>query len=349
MQLLRTTVASIDSCQIKPLPVEDSCLSKTVARQSQWIHLVKSSREIPSEKLSLADTHTDGLEFFLPSNGPPGRGCILQIYPAIAQAEMIRLNSRRSFIGREPSCEITLEDSAVSRTHAAIDLEDSTYFISDLGSRNGTFVDDNLIRDRRRLQGGELIRVGSTILKFMASLDEEAQYHAVVQELMTRDPLTNAFNRSYLMSSLERMLPRHQQTRQSVSVVMIDIDYFKKVNDSHGHIVGDEVLRIFSERIRNALRSSDLLCRFGGEEFVVICPKTVIQDAVRVAERIRLMVASNPFNTQSGVLSITCSLGVAAQDPEYQTSVDELLSKADRLLYAAKSSGRNRTCSELDQ
>ncbi len=302
-----------------------------------------------SGNLLLADTQAEGFNFFLPSAVPSGRGCLLQIFPAVAEAEMIRLNARRSLIGREPSCEITLEDNAVSRTHAAIELDDSGYYVIDLGSRNGTFVDDQMLRERRRLHGGELIRLGSTILKFMSSMDEEAQYHAVVRDLMTRDPLTNAFNRSYLMSTLEKLLPRLQSSNQHVAVIMIDIDYFKKVNDTHGHMAGDEVLRIFSERIRHGLRENDFLCRLGGEEFVVICPQAELKDAVRIAERIRLTVASNPFSTQSGVLRITCSLGVAAQDPESSKSVDELLSRADDLMYAAKDGGRNQVCSELNQ
>lgn len=298
---------------------------------------------------SLSETKTEGFHFFLPNEFPRGRGCVLQIFPATVQAEMIRLNTIRSLIGREPSCEVPLDDDAVSRTHAAIELDDSGYFIADLGSRNGTFVDDQLLRDRRCLHGGELIRIGGTILKFMSSIDEEAQYHAVVHELMIRDPLTNAFNRSYMMSMLEKLLLRCQTSKQDLSVIMIDIDHFKKVNDSYGHPVGDEVLRIFSERIRRGLRETDVFCRMGGEEFVVISQPTTIQDAVRIAERIRLTVASDPFSTQSDCLSITCSLGVATLDQASPGTIDELLSRADDLMYAAKASGRNRVCSGLNQ
>ena len=262
---------------------------------------------------------------------------------------MFRLNSRRTLIGREPSCDIALDDHAVSRSHAAIEQEDSGYSVVDLGSRNGTFVDDKLLRDRRRLKGGEHIRLGGTILKFMASMDEEAQYHAVVHELMTRDPLTSAFNRSYLMSMLEKMLARCQFTHQKLSVIMMDIDYFKKVNDSWGHLVGDEVLRVFSERIRNVLRSGDALCRLGGEEFVLISERTELQDAVRIAERMRLTVSSTPFSTQVGLVEITCSLGVMTVDGSDSGTVDDLLSRADKHMYAAKAAGRNCVRSSLNK
>jgi diguanylate cyclase (GGDEF)-like protein len=291
---------------------------------------------------SLSETHTDGLQFFVPEQASVGRGCLLQIYPAAVHADMTRLTKRRTLIGRDLSCDVALEDTAVSRTHAAIDCDDNGYHAVDLGSRNGTFVDDQLLRDRLRLNGGELIRTGSTVLKFMASMDEEAQYHAVVHQLMTRDPLTNAFNRSYLMSSLEKLLPRCRRCGGQLSVILIDIDHFKKVNDTHGHLAGDEVLRIFSERLRSELQSNHLLCRLGGEEFVVIVEDTGLRDALRTAEQLRLAVASAAFLTHAGPLRITCSLGVATFDPAAATTtVDQLLSQADGWLYAAKKAGRN--------
>ena len=310
---------------------------------------MKQSPLESEEKRSLADTQIEGFRFFKGEEEQSGRGCLLQIFPATPQAEMIRLNSRRTLIGREHCCDIALDDDAVSRSHAAIELEDTGYSVVDLGSRNGTFVDDKLLRDRRRLKGGEHIRLGSTILKFMASLDEEAQYHAVVHELMTRDPLTGAFNRSYMMSMLEKLLARCQFTHQKLSVIMMDIDYFKKVNDSWGHLVGDEVLRVFSERIRNVLRSGDALSRLGGEEFVLISERTELQDAVRIAERIRLTVSSTPFSTQAGPVGITCSLGVMTVDESDSGTVDDLLSRADKHMYAAKAAGRNCVRSSLNQ
>lgn len=310
---------------------------------------MKQTDRESTEKRSLADTQTEGFQFFQPSDVISGCGCVLQICPATVQAEMFRLSNLRTVIGREPTCDISLDDNAVSRSHAAIDLDGPNYFVTDLGSRNGTFVDDKLLRDRRRLKGGELIRLGGTILKFMASMDEEANYHAVVHELMARDPLTNAFNRSYLISTLEKLLPRCQFSKHNLAVIMIDIDYFKKVNDSYGHLVGDEVLRVFSERIRHTLREDDSLCRLGGEEFVVISEQTDLQDAVRIAERIRLTVSSTPFSTQSGPVIVTCCLGVMTLDQPNVATVDDLLSGADERMYTAKASGRNCVRSPLDQ
>lgn len=295
---------------------------------------------------SVAETHIGG-GFLLPQATTPGRGCLLQIYPAAIHAEIVRLTKRRTVIGRDLSCDVALEDTSVSRMHAAIDADDTGYTITDLGSRNGTFVEDQLLKGNRRLTGGELIRTGSTILKFMASMDEEAQYHAVVHELMTRDPLTSAFNRSFLMSSLDRLLNRGRRTGTVFSVILIDLDHFKVVNDSHGHLVGDEVLRAFAERLRVLLRPGDLLCRLGGEEFVVVAEQAALHESVRVAERLRLSVSSNQFQTEAGQLSLTCSIGVATfEGPE--STVDQILSEADRYLYLAKKSGRNCVRSSVD-
>ncbi len=290
---------------------------------------------------SLAETHTGGFELFVPEQVAPGRGCLLQIYPARANAEMIRLNSHRTLIGRDLSCDITLEDSASSRSHAVITSDNDGYFLSDLGSTNGTFVDDRRVTEDVQLLGGELIRLGGTILKFMSAIDQEAQYHAVVHELMTRDALTNAFNRAYLTPSLDKILVSSFRLRVDVSIIMMDIDFFKKINDAHGHLVGDEVLRTFCERVRCHLRQNDLLARWGGEEFLVVARQTRLAEARRVAERIRLAVASEPFPTQAGLLDVTCSLGVAWSNGSSRVSVDQIVGLADHWLYVAKESGRN--------
>lgn len=296
-----------------------------------------------SSPRSLAETHTEGIRFLAPDVVVSGKACLLQIYPAAVHSEMIRLTGQRTLIGREVSCDVALEDTAVSRNHAVIEFDGSRYSVADLGSRNGTFVDDQPLQGKRSLQGGELIRIGSTILKFMASMDEEAQYHAVVHELMTRDPLTHAMNRGYLMSALDRMLRRSQRSGCALSVILIDIDYFKRVNDTWGHLVGDEVLRVFAERIRSVLRPDQILCRLGGEEFVILTEKACLKETLLCAERIRQNVAELPFPTQAGSLTVTCSLGVAeAGGISLPVTVDLLLAAADQQLYAAKKGGRNQ-------
>ena len=291
--------------------------------------------------ISMADTCADPFEIFT-TPVESGKGCLLQIYPACSNSELMRLTSSRTVIGRDPSCDVSINDNAMSRTHAAVVLLGRGYFLADLNSTNGTYVDDQLLRGRIPLEGGELIRMGGCILKFMAAMDEEANYHAVVHELMIRDSLTNAFNRSYLIPLMESQLAKCREQQQIFSAILLDIDHFKQINDQHGHLVGDEVLRIFCERIRHELRKMNMLARFGGEEFVIACCRTSLTEASRIAERSRLAISSEPFQTQAGPISVTCSLGVACSNGFDFPTCDLLISAADSLLYSAKKSGRNR-------
>ena len=162
-------------------------------------------------------------------------------------------------------------------------------------------------------------------------------------ELSVTDQLTGLHNRRYMFGQLKALVDRSRQGGEPVSALLIDLDHFKLVNDGFGHDVGDEVLREFSVRLATNVRAIDLPCRFGGEEFAVIMPDTRIEDAQRIAERIRLHVGSAPFRVSGGreSLSVTISIGVAATTGEGD-SPDKLLKRADAALYEAKAQGRNR-------
>jgi two-component system, cell cycle response regulator len=156
------------------------------------------------------------------------------------------------------------------------------------------------------------------------------------------DSLTGLYNRRYLEVHLEKLLQKNQENRKSLGVLLVDIDHFKKVNDTHGHKIGDEVLKIFAERLKDKLRSFDLVARLGGEEFVVILPDVYEQRAHLIAERLRASIAEEPFvcSVPGGKLSITTSIGGAFIDPSPQTT-QEVLARADKCLYEAKEGGRN--------
>jgi diguanylate cyclase (GGDEF)-like protein/PAS domain S-box-containing protein len=157
-----------------------------------------------------------------------------------------------------------------------------------------------------------------------------------------RDPLTGLFNRRYMEESFERELRRAQRGRQPVSVFMLDIDHFKRYNDSHGHAAGDELLRQFGALLRGSVRGGDIACRFGGEEFVAILPDAGIEDARVKAESIRAAAATlTVMHMGQPLPSITVSIGVATF-PAHGAAVDPLLQQADQALYRAKRSGRNR-------
>ena len=162
-------------------------------------------------------------------------------------------------------------------------------------------------------------------------------------EMAVTDQLTGLHNRRYMFGQLKALVDRSRQGGEPVSALLIDLDHFKQVNDGFGHDVGDEVLREFSVRLATNVRAIDLPCRFGGEEFAVIMPETKLEDAQRIAERIRLHVGSAPFRVSGGreSLSVTISIGVAATIGEGD-SPDKLLKRADAALYEAKAAGRNR-------
>ena len=162
-------------------------------------------------------------------------------------------------------------------------------------------------------------------------------------ELAVTDPLTGLHNRRYMSGQLTSLVRRATCGGDPVAALLIDVDHFKKVNDTYGHDVGDEVLREFAVRLATNVRAVDLACRFGGEEFVVIMPDTKLEDAARIAERLRHHVSGAPFHMPGlpEALTVTISIGVAATRPDADTQ-EALLKRADGALYRAKASGRNQ-------
>lgn len=161
-------------------------------------------------------------------------------------------------------------------------------------------------------------------------------------ELAVTDSLTGLYNRRYMSNHLDALLQRAKLDYKPVCVMIMDIDFFKRVNDTHGHDVGDEVIREFSERIGASVRGIDLACRYGGEEFVVVMPDTDLSVASTVSERLRRQISEKPFSASKGALELglTCSIGVTVSKEEENS--DGLLKRADEALYKAKGDGRNR-------
>lgn len=161
-------------------------------------------------------------------------------------------------------------------------------------------------------------------------------------ELAVTDQLTGLHNRRYMTGQLDSLVQRSTLGGDPVAALLIDIDHFKKINDTFGHDVGDEVLREFALRLASNVRAIDLPCRYGGEEFTVIMPDTQLEDAMRIAERIRMHVAGSPFRVAQGkeLLTVTISIGVSATLGEHDTP-EALLKRADEGVYEAKASGRN--------
>lgn len=267
--------------------------------------------------------------------------CLVQIYPADVVDGMILLDDELLALGRDENCDICLDDTSVSRQHATIMADGDGYVIEDLHSTNGTLVNGKAT-PRTKLNAGDTIQLGSFIFKFLSAGCVETQYHETVYTAMTRDALTGAMNKRYLLESMQREIARALRQQQPVCVVMMDIDHFKAVNDTHGHLVGDEVLREFGARLLAASREDSLLARYGGEEFSLLLPSTTIEEAKEISERCRNVIASEPFQTASGPLEITASFGIGCLPLDCALTCNELIKIADDRLYDAKDQGRNR-------
>ncbi|WDQ16643.1 GGDEF domain-containing protein [Rhodopirellula sp. P2] len=268
--------------------------------------------------------------------------CLVQIYPPDVIEGMLLLEQDEFQIGRSPDSDLPLFDNSVSRQHAKLIRGQDGYLIRDLGSTNGTLVNETVIQADRSLESGDTVRIGSFLFRFLSADSIETQYHETVYNALTRDALTGAMNKRFLTEAMDRELSRSTRAQLQMAVIMLDIDHFKSVNDTHGHLVGDDVLRTFGQRIQAFCRADDMLARYGGEEFCLLLAATGREDAMEIAERCRATIADTPFATSIGPLPITASFGVAVSDPDQAQSVKDLIGSADQQLYEAKRSGRNQ-------
>ncbi len=171
--------------------------------------------------------------------------------------------------------------------------------------------------------------------------------NAKLERLARLDVLTEIWNRRHFLEMAEAELVRARRHGRHLSVFLLDLDHFKRVNDTHGHAAGDETLREVVRRAQAALRASDMIARFGGEEFVVLLPETALEGAAAVAERVRAAIAARPIALAGRAFAVSASIGVA-QCRDDEASVERTLVRADEALYRAKTSGRDRVCRAAD-
>lgn len=250
-----------------------------------------------------------------------------------------------SLLGRSPDCPLALPDGEVSRRHACLHVAPGGVRLEDLGSTNGTRLNGVPIQGSATLLAGDRVTVGGHVLKLVAMDPLERAFHETLLDLSTRDPLTGLANRSCVLAELQNRFGLSLRYGRPLSVVICDLDHFKRVNDAHGHAAGDMVLRAFGAWATASLREADLAGRIGGEEFLMVLPETDLAGAQPLAERLRQVVASRPVPVPSGGLGVTCSLGIAQRQPGDQDA-GQLLARADAALYRAKAEGRDRVCSD---
>jgi diguanylate cyclase (GGDEF)-like protein len=242
--------------------------------------------------------------------------------------------------GRSSTCDISLDHESVSRHHARILWTGTGYNLQDLGSTNGTYVNDALIREQE-LRDGDIIRVGRTILKFMNGSNIEASYHEEIYRMMTFDGLTQIYNKRYFHETLEREVSRTRRYGRELGLLLFDIDHFKQKNDTYGHLAGDAILREMAALVRVKLRREDLFARVGGEEFGILIPEVGIKGVRDVAEKVRVVVEKGSFRFEKDVILMTVSVGIAVWLGG-EDGPDQIYQRADESLYAAKQAGRNR-------
>jgi diguanylate cyclase (GGDEF)-like protein len=251
-------------------------------------------------------------------------------------------------IGRSPEADISLpEVRSMSRMHARVEHRGSRVVIEDLGSTNGTNVNDERVQAATPLHSGDRFQVGSCHFKLLHDRDVEHAYHQAVYNLVVRDGLTDVFNKRKFEEEMAREFSRARRYDRPLCLVLFDLDHFKRVNDTHGHLCGDAVLHGIAARVRRQVRTEQVFARVGGEEFAILCPETEAEDARLFAERLRSDIGEAPLRWGETDVVLTCSFGIA-QLGAGMTSAEDLYRAADRGMYVSKNSGRNMVTVDTD-
>lgn len=265
--------------------------------------------------------------------------CLVVIY-GLELGKKFNLTRPQMIIGRSSKADVQIDQEAVSRNHCKILNTGNAVLLRDMGSTNGTYVNDEMI-DEYVLRDGDFIKVGRCIFKFLSGSNIENAYHEEIYRLTTVDGLTQIFNRRYFVETLEREIGRALRYRRELSLIMFDVDRFKLVNDTHGHLAGDYVLKHLASVIRARIRREDVLARYGGEEFGIVLPEIDHYNAMQFAEKVRRLIEQADFRFEDVLIPVTVSVGVACLRGEVE-DVLEFVKAADDNLFAAKEAGRNR-------
>jgi two-component system cell cycle response regulator len=274
----------------------------------------------------------------LMSGGLPGR--------------MIRLGSGETLVGRADDNAVPIFDVDVSRYHAMFRArETGEVWLEDLGSTNGTFRNGERLADRVavRINDGDQVQFGSSVVfKFLRPSPSDERLLGVLFERAACDPLTGLYNRAYFLDQIVYQAMRGARAGHGLAVLLLDIDHFKRINDTHGHGVGDEVLRMVARVLRDAIRGTDMVARYGGEEFILAATVPAAGQARAVAEQVRAALAARPILAAGLPVPVTASLGGTFAEPGRFREPAEMILTADRALYRAKRAGRDRVFFEED-
>jgi two-component system, cell cycle response regulator len=272
-----------------------------------------------------------------------GNDCLVVIYspePGLLGKRFV-LDRAVLRVGRGADNTVVLEGDSVSRRHARFEKRGNRWHVVDLNSTNGTYLNEQLVVGEQILTNSDRVKIGPAILKFLSGADAEAKYHEEIYRMTIVDGLTQIHNKRYLFEVMDRECTRARRHDRALSVVMFDIDHFKKINDQFGHLAGDYALRELARVCQDRIRRDETFARYGGEEFTVVLPETPLEGALALAEDLRSRTEQHEFVFQSERIPITISLGCAQLTENDKTAAD-LIQRADDKLYEAKRGGRNR-------
>ena len=267
---------------------------------------------------------------------------LLTVLSGINAGQVFELDHNETTLGRTRDADVHVEGEGVSRRHARIVRSNGRHVLENLEGSQGVFVNGTRV-DRVELQSGDRIGLGPLlVLRFaLVGTDEKAlAFH--LYEGSTRDALTGVYNRRYFDERLEAELAYAKRHKTNLGLLLFDLDHFKRINDVHGHVAGDMVLRFVTAQLQRVIRKEDVLARYGGEEFVVIARGIEHKNVGIFGERLRRAIEMLRIPWQGGPLQPTVSIGVASleQCPP-NPSAEALLELADQRLYEAKRNGRN--------
>jgi diguanylate cyclase (GGDEF)-like protein len=265
----------------------------------------------------------------------------LIIVSGLLLGHQVDIGSAPVTIGRGADCTLALPHPSVSRLHCRIWREDDRFHIQDMGSTNPTFLNGKPVT-RAELRDGDQIGVGSNAIKFFVGESVEARYHDELIDLAIYDSLTGFYNRRHFLGLLADEIERARRGAP-LCLAMLDLDFFKAINDRHGHLVGDQALSGIAQILRENAPGSAVIGRFGGEEFSMLLRATTLPEALVSTDRLRATVAAEPLALRELKLPLTISIGVAEVGPT-RADTAALLRAADEQLYRAKQGGRNRVC-----
>jgi diguanylate cyclase (GGDEF)-like protein len=255
---------------------------------------------------------------------------------------IFNLLSGENVAGRNPDCQIPLDFNGISRKHFAVTVEATTATLTDLGSANGTYHNNQKVTEPIVLKRGDLIKIGSIAMKFLPQGDPERLTYDKLQEEANTDGLTKCYNKTFFNNQLELEIKKCKVTGKPLTLIIFDLDHFKKLNDNYGHDAGDFVLKEKAKIIReNGIRQGDYFARYGGEEFCILLPNTNLKQGFEIAERLRKLIEKHEFIYDGKRLPVTASIGVADYRMGVNTGTD-LFKRADSSVYKSKEGGRNQ-------